>query len=392
MKIHECGPGTIAAWGGEERPAAFGAVQVPIVQSAPFGYPDVDTWLKAARGDSDGHLYSRHSNPTVAVFEEKLRLLEGAEAATAFASGMAAISDTLFALARPGDRIVALAECYGGTSRLFLEFLPAFGIEVELVRAGEDDALQRAVAHGCRLLYLETPTNPTLRIVDLRRACTAARRQDAVSIVDNTLASPINQSPIALGADLVLHSATKFLGGHDDAIGGVLAGRAGLVGRVRRYREINGASLGAFQAYLLLRGLKTLELRIARQNANAMAMARFLSGHPSVAEVCYPGLESHPGHAIANRQMRGYGGVLSFSLHGDFAATCRVVDALRLAHRAASLGSVNTLAGPPCATSHVECSAEERMQLGIPESMVRYSCGIENFDDLRDDMAAALER
>lgn len=391
MDIGRCEPGTVSVWGGEERPGAFGAVQVPIVQSAPFGYPDVESWIEAATGRRPGYLYSRHANPTVAVFEEKLRLLESAEAATAFASGMAAISGALYALTRSGDRIVSLAECYGGTARLFLEFLPAHGVEVELVAAGDAEALDRAIARGCRLVHLETPTNPTLRIVDLRRACAAARAAGAVSVVDNTFASPINQSPLALGADLVVHSATKFLGGHDDAMGGVLAGRAELVDRVRRYRDITGASLGAFSAYLLLRGLKTLELRIARQNANALAMARFLERHPAVADVFHPGLERHPGHAVAAAQMRGYGGVLAFALHGGFAAARRFVDALGLVHRAASLGSVNTLAGLPCTTSHVECSREERGRLGIPESLVRYSCGIENFEDLRRDVAAALE-
>jgi cystathionine gamma-synthase len=385
-------PATIAAWGGEETPLAFGAAQVPIVQSAPFAYPDIDSWLDVALERTAGHIYSRNTNPTVGVFEEKVRLLERAEAATSFASGMAAISNALFTFVRPGDRIVSISDSYGGTSKLFLEFLPQMGVEVELVETGDGDALDAAIARGCTIVYLETPTNPTLKVVDLERAIASAKRAGAISIVDNTFATPINQLPILLGADLVAHSATKFLGGHDDAMGGVLAGRADLVRKVYHYREITGGSLGAFAAYLLLRGIKTLELRVHRQNETAMAMARYLDDHPKVTEVFYPGLESHKGHDVAKRQMTGFGGVLSFSVGDDFDATKRFLNALKLAHRAASLGSVNTLAGPPCTTSHVECSAAERAQLGIPETLVRYSCGIESFDDLRADVAAALER
>ena len=248
-----------------------------------------------------------------------------------------------------------------------------------------------AIAHGCKVVYLETPTNPTLKIIDLRRAIAAAKRVAATTIVDNTFATPINQLPISLGADLVVHSATKFLGGHDDAMGGILAGRSDLVSQVHHYREINGACLSAMSAYLLLRGLKTIELRVARQNATALSMARFLSAHPAVESVFYPGLETHRDHSVAAAQMTGFGGVLSFAVKGSFDACTRFLNALRLAQRAASLGSVNTLAGPPRTTSHVECSVEERAKLGIPESLVRYSCGIENFEDLRADVEQALK-
>jgi len=382
--------GTIAVRGGEEHPLALGAAQVPIFQCAAFAYPDIETWQEAALGHADGDIYSRNSNPTVRVFEEKVRLLEGAAAATSFASGMAAISNTLFALLRPGDRVVSVRDTYGGTSKLFLEFLPQMGIKVDLVDTGDHVGLDGAIARGCKLVYLETPTNPTLKIIDLRRAIAAAKRAGSTTIIDNTFATPINQLPVSLGADLVVHSATKFLGGHDDAMGGVLVGRSDLVAQVHHYREINGACLSAFSAYLLLRGLKTLELRVARQNSTALSMARFLSGHHAVESVFYPGLETHRDHAIAAGQMTGFGGVLSFAVKGDFDACKRLLDALRLAQRAASLGSVNTLAGPPRTTSHVECTVEERASLGIPESLVRYSCGIETFEDLRADLEQAL--
>ena len=391
MSSLEFSSGTLAVRGGEERPLALGAAQVPIFQSAAFAYPDIETWQEAALGRAAGDIYSRNTNPTVRVFEEKVRLLERAEAATSYASGMAAISNTLFALLRPGDRVVSITDTYGGTAKLFLKFLPDMGIKVDLIETGDHAGLDAAIAKGCKVVYLETPTNPTLKVIDLRRAIAAAKSVGATTVVDNTFATPINQLPISLGGDLVVHSATKFLGGHDDAMGGVLVGRSDLVSQVYHYREINGACLSAMSAYLLLRGLKTIELRVARQNATASSMARYLSEHPAVQSVFYPGLETHRDHSIAAAQMSGFGGVLSFAVQGDVNASTRFLNALRLAQRAASLGSVNTLAGPPRTTSHVECSAEERAKLGIPESLVRYSCGIENFEDLRADVQQALK-
>ena len=354
MSSPDLSNGTLAVRGGEESPLALGAAQVPIFQSAAFAYPDVETWQAAALGNAAGDIYSRNSNPTVSVFEQKVRLLERAEAATSFASGMAAISNTLFSVLRPGDRVVSVTDTYGGTSKLFLKFLPDMDIKVDLVDTADHAGLEAAILQGCKVVYLETPTNPTLKIIDLRRAIAAAKRVGALTIVDNTFATPINQLPLCLGADLVVHSATKFLGGHDDAMGGILAGRSELVSRAHHYREINGACLSAMSAYLLLRGLKTIELRVTRQNATALSMASYLSAHSAVESVFYPGLESHRDHSIAAAQMTGFGGVLSFAVKGGVDASTRVLNAMRLAQRAASLGSVNTLAGPPRTTSHVE--------------------------------------
>jgi cystathionine gamma-synthase len=390
MSLEGCRQATVGVWGGEERPLAFGAAQVPIVQSVAFAYPDVDSWLAAALGTVPGHIYSRNTNPTVSVFEEKLRLLERGAAATSFASGMAAISNTLFALLKPGDRVVSITDTYGGTSKIFLEILPRMGVSVTLVPTEDAEGLDAAVAAGCRLLYLETPTNPTLKVIDLARAIRACKKAGAISVVDNTFATPINQLPLSLECDLVVHSATKFLGGHDDALGGALVGRADLVDTVFRYREITGATLSAFAAYLLLRGMKTLDLRIQRQNATALGIAQWLESQNGVKQVYYPGLSSHPGHNIARDQMYGFGGVLSFTVEGNFEETKRFLKALKLVHRAASLGSVNTLAGTPATTSHVECTAAQRVQLGIPETLVRYSCGIEDPADLTADISQAL--
>jgi cystathionine gamma-synthase len=381
---------TLSVWGGEESSLLQGATQVPVVYSAAYGYPDLESWLEVALGRRPGHIYSRNTNPTVEAFETKVRLLEGAPAATSFASGMAAISNTLFTLLSPGDRIVSVKDSYGGTNKLFLEFLPRFGVRVDLCDTTDHERIEAAVAAGCRVLYLETPTNPTLKVVDIARLAAAGRRAGAVVVTDNTFATPINQNPLALGADLVIHSATKFLGGHADALGGVVCGDPGLVGRIYHFREITGAALDPMAAFLLIRGMKTLHLRVRQQNESALRIARRLQGHPAVAAVFYPGLETHPQHDIARRQMRGYGGVLSFMLEGGFEAVKRVLPRLRLARRAANLGAVETIAGPPATTSHVECSAAEREAMGIPEGLVRYSVGIEDANDLIADLEQAL--
>lgn len=382
---------TLAVWAGEEKYLMETVTQVPVVHSVSFGYDDLDEWRDVALGKRRGHIYGRNSNPTVAVFEEKVRQLEAAEAATSFATGMAAISNTLFALLGPGDRVVSIKDTYGGTNVLFNEFLPRFGIEVTLCETADAAAIEAEVGRGCALLYLETPTNPTLKVVDIARLAAAAKSAGAVTVVDNTFATPINQSPLALGADLVLHSATKFLGGHADALGGVVCGPAALVDRIFHFREINGATLHPEAAYLLLRGLKTLALRVERQNFNAGRIAAFLDNHPGVARVFYPGLPTHVNHDVAARQMRGFGGVLSFQLASDdFDAVRSFLPKLRYAHRAANLGAVETVVAPPATGSHVELSAEERALAGIPETLIRYSAGIEHVDDLLADLTQAL--
>jgi cystathionine gamma-synthase len=363
---------------------------MPPFHGVTFAYRDLEEWSAVGRGEREGHIYSRNTNPTVAVFEEKVRVLEEGEAATSFATGMAAISNTLFGLLAPGARVVSIADTYGGTNRIFTEFLPRFGVEVTLCPTHDHHAIEEEIAQGCDLLYLETPTNPTLKILDISRFARGAREVGATVVVDNTFATPVNQRPLALGAHLVVHSATKFLGGHSDAMGGVLVGRGELVERVFRFREINGASLDAHSAFLLTRGLKTLELRVERQNANALAVARFLAEHPAVEAVFHPGLPEHPNHEVARRQMQGFGGVLSFSLAGGADAVPRFLSRLTLAHLAASLGSVGTLVGPPATTSHVELTREQRAAAGIPESLIRYSVGIENGEDLLADLEQAL--
>jgi len=387
------GQSTKSIWGGEQEHELYErSTQVPVVHSVSFGYKDIETWHKVALEESQGFIYSRNANPTVRAFEDKVKELEGAQAATSFSSGMAAISNTLATFLKPGERIVSIKDSYGGTNVIFNEFLPPLNIEVSLCETGDYKQIETEIAKGCKVLYLETPTNPTIKITDIERLSIAAKKVGALVVVDNTFATPINQTPLELGADIVLHSASKYLGGHADALGGVICGNKDLVKKVHHYREINGASLAPMDAYSLLRGMKTLKLRVQRQNESAMMIAKYLQSHPAVDQVNYPGLESHPDHDIAKKQMiGGYGGMLSFSVKGGLEAIKKFLPKLEYAHMAANLGCVETVVGPPFTTSHVECSAEERMAAGIPEGLVRYSTGIEDVEDLIADLDQAFK-
>ena len=387
---HKEGPSTRSVHLVTRADPATGAVAAPVVESSAFAYPDLETWRAVALKQAQGHIYSRNSNPTTRLLEEKVAALEGATSATSFATGMAAISTTLFALLSPGDRAVTVRDTYGATYLHFTDILPRFGVNCQVCETEDHAAIEQAVAQGCDVLYLESPTNPVLKVVDLARLAEAARQAGAITIVDNTFATPINQNPLELGADLVIHSATKYLAGHSHVLGGVLCGSQELVERVYRHRELTGPSMQAHTAGLLLRSLKTLGLRVQRHNENALTLARFLEEHPKVERVYYPGLESHPGHEIARRQMRGFGGVLSFSIDGGLEAIGRFLPRLRYAYMAANLGQVETVVGPPAVTSHVECTEEEMAAAGIPPGLVRYSAGIEDVADLRGDLEQAL--
>jgi cystathionine gamma-synthase len=304
---------------------------------------------------------------------------------------MAAISNTLGTFLKSGDRVVSIKDSYGGTNVIFNEFLPPLNIDVSLCETHNHDQIMSEITKGCQVLYLETPTNPTIKITNIKKLSEVAKEVGAIVVVDNTFATPINQNPLALGADIVLHSASKYLGGHADALGGVICGNKKLVDKVYHYREINGATLAPMDAYSLLRGMKTLKLRVERQNESAMIIAKHLQKHPMVEQVNYPGLETHPGHEIAKEQMHGgYGGMLSFSVKGDLEAIKKFLPKLKYAHMAANLGCVETVVGPPLTTSHVECSANERAAAGIPEGLVRYSTGIEDVEDLINDLDQAL--
>ncbi|WP_246031609.1 cystathionine gamma-synthase family protein [Salibacterium salarium] len=381
---------TKAVWAGEKEYRVHGASQVPVVHSVAYTYDDLDHWYEVAVGNEKGHIYGRNTNPTVESFEQKIKELEGAEAATSFSTGMAAISNSLSTFLRPGDRIVSMNDTYGGTNKIFSEFLPQLNINVTLCETGNHEEIEKEVRKGCKILYLETPTNPTVKITDIKRMVKVAKDVGALVFVDNTFATPINQNPLDYGVDLVIHSATKFLGGHADALGGAVCGNKDLVEKVFHYREINGATMDPMSAYLLLRGMKTLHLRLKQSCESALKIAKFLESHEQVDQVFYPGLKNHPGHDIAQKQMRQFGGMLSFSMKGGLEAVRDFLPKLEFANRAANLGAVETTVGPARTTSHVENTPEERAALGIPESLVRYSVGIEDPDDLINDLDCAL--
>src|SRR4029453_16342017 len=335
--------------------------------------------------------YGRYGNPTQRVAERKLASLEGAEDGLLFSSGMAAITTTLFAMLSKGAHVVVTDDAYRRTRQFLLHVLSRYGVEVSVVPAGDYDRLQEAVRPTTRVIFSESPTNPYNRILDLERVADIGRRHRVKTMIDSAFATPINQRPLEFGIDLVIHSATKYLGGHNDLLAGAVLGSASLIGGIRDLQGITGAVPDPFSAYLLIRGIKTLALRVARQNDNAVRLAAFLAAHPKVACVHHPSLPSHPEHAIASRQMDGFGGVVSFELRGDLAAGSRLVDACRLPRIAPSLGGVESLIEQPALMSFYELSSDERLQVGIKDSLIRYSVGIEDADDLIADLRQGLD-
>eukprot|EP01138_Halocafeteria_seosinensis_P006767 gb/GECG01006920.1/.p1 GENE.gb/GECG01006920.1/~~gb/GECG01006920.1/.p1 ORF type:complete len:398 (+),score=54.43 gb/GECG01006920.1/:1-1194(+) len=365
----------------------------PISLGVTYCYDDPNELEEVALNKRKGHVYSRNTNPVTRIVENKLAQLEHGEECVAFSTGMAAISNSLHTFLEPGDRVVSIRHTYGGTSQLFLNFFPKYNVECVLCETEDYEQLEAEARKGCKILYIESPTNPTLRVVDIARMAKVAKEVGAYLFVDNTFATPINQNPIVLGADIVLHSATKYLNGHGDALAGFVVGRKDLVDQIYHYREITGATISPFNAYMVLRGIKTLSLRVKQHNKNAMEIAKYLKKHPKVTEVFYPGLEDHKHHDIAKKQSKdGYGGMLSFTLKGDNVDDVKAfLRKMKVARVAASLGHVDSLVGPPALTSHVECTKEERANLGISEGLVRYSTGIEDHTDLIADLEAALQ-
>jgi cystathionine beta-lyase/cystathionine gamma-synthase len=366
-----------------EDPRVLGAVTTPVFQSAMFEYA----------GETDYHdlKYIRLNNtPNHAALHAKLAALEGAEAALVAASGMGAISAALLGMLRAGDHLLAQDGLYGGTHGLVTEDLPALGIECDLVPGDDPSAWEERLRPTTRALLLETLSNPLLAVPDLEAAVAFARAHGLVTLIDNTFATPLNFRPCALGFDLVLHSATKYLNGHADIVAGAVVGRADLVDRARRKLNHFGASLDPHACFLLARGLRTLAVRVPRHNASALAVARFLAARPEVARVNHPGLESHPGHARAARLFAGFGGMLSFELEGGEAAARRLVGRVQLFVRAPSLGGTESLITRPAATSHLGLAPEERERLGITQGLVRLSIGLEAADDLIADLEQAL--
>jgi cystathionine beta-lyase/cystathionine gamma-synthase len=362
----------------------------PIYETTTFVFENAREVEEYNEGRSQKFLYSRYANPTVTSVERTIAALEGAEAALVLSSGQAATTTALLALCRSGDEIVCSAASYGGTFHLVADLLPKFGISarfVSLEELGRPDAIFSAAT---RLVWFESPINPTLRCVDIAAVASACRARRVTSVVDNTFASPINQQPIALGVDLVMHSATKYLNGHSDVTAGALAGSARLMDEILKVRKLVGAVLDPYAAYALGRGLKTLSVRVDRHNASAMAIARWLANDPRVQAVYYPGLEQHPDHAIARRQMRGFGGMVCVDVRGGYPGAVRFFDRLKVFRRAASLGGVESLCSLPILTSQWGYSDEDLARAGVTKSMARLSVGLEDPDDLIGDLDQAL--
>jgi methionine-gamma-lyase len=363
----------------------------PILPSATHVARDAAEFAEMASQPRHPRFYTRYGNPTHERAAHLIAALEGAEAALMTASGMGAISAVALGLLKAGDLAVGQTSHYMGTTKLFTEVLPRFGVRTKLVDQADTGGLLAAIGEGARLVLVETPVNPTMTITDLAAVAQAARAAGAISVADNTFASPINQRPLDAGIDIVVHSATKYLGGHHDLIAGAVVGSAERIEQIWDTAIVLGATLGAFDAWLLLRGLRTLPLRVARANDNAMAAARFLEGHPLVEAVHYPGLESHPQHALARRQMSGFGGVLAVQIRGGYAPAARFVAALQLFANAVSLGGVESLAVHAAAMWAGTLDDEQMKAAGVQPNLVRLACGIETADDLLDDLARALD-
>lgn len=377
---------------GYDPQAHQGALIPPVYQTSTYAFPTVEHGAACFAGEADGHFYSRISNPTLAVLEQRMASLEGGEAALALASGMGAITSTLWTLLRPGDELIVGLTVYGCTFAFVHHGIGQFGVKVRHVDLDDPVALAAAITPRTRMIFFETPANPTMRLVDIARVVDVARRHDVLVVVDNTYCTPYLQRPLALGADLVVHSATKYLSGHGDITAGLVIGSAALVGRIRLegLKDMTGAVMSPHDASLLMRGIKTLALRMDRHCSNALAVARRLEQAPQVEQVRYPGLESFAQHALAQRQMRLPGGMIAFELRGGVAAGRRFMNALQLFSRAVSLGDAESLAQHPASMTHSAYSPQERLQHGISEGLVRLSVGLEEVDDLLADVEQAL--
>ena len=383
------GDATRAIHSGEPKHGIAAPVSTPIARSSTFTFSSTAEMKRWAEGKSKAYIYTRYGNPTLAVAEARLAELERGEAAVVTASGMAAISSALLAVLKAGEEVIATRQLYGGSYRLMRDILPRFGIRVRHVEADLAGAAQ-LVNSRTRALYVETPTNPTLRVVDLHKAVELARRHNLLSLIDNTFASPILQKPLTMGFDLALHSATKYLSGHSDLIAGAAVGSRKLIDQVRQMVIYLGGSMDPGAAFLLMRGLKTLDVRVRRQCATAMTVAKFLARHPKVARVHYPGLPSHPDHRLAKRQMTGFGSMLAFDLRGGLPAGRRFCDRVRVFLLAASLGGVESLVVLPIYTSHYRMSRQELTSAGVAPGTVRVSVGLEDPEDLIADLKQAL--
>jgi cystathionine gamma-synthase len=387
MKKHKFHQETEAVRGGTSVEKKNGPLATPIYQTSTFEVTDMQEELRLTGSDS---YYTRYGNPTSTVAEKAIAELEGADAALLFASGMSAITTSILALVKSGDHIVAQRDIYGGVIKFLSQWLPKMGIETTFVDTNDIEQHERAIRPNTKLVHIESPTNPNVRVVDLEKVAALAKKRNLITTIDSTFATPINCRPAEWGIDLVLHSGTKYFGGHSDIMCGIAAGRGDLIEQIHKARTTLGGCMDPHAAFLLLRGIKTLAVRVERQNESALKVAEFLSRHPKVTRVHYPLLKSHPDYAIARKQMKGAGGVLSFEVEGTGADACRVAEAMTLFTLAPSLGGVDSLVTIPVLTSHYMIDPELRRKMGVTEQMIRLSVGIEHVDDLIADLEKGL--
>ena len=392
MAKRDQGPGdsTRAVHGGERDQQATDAVTTPIYQTSTFWFRNSEELRRFQEGKTRRDEYGRYGNPTWRAVERKLCSFEGAEAAVLFASGMCAATTIFLALLPKDSHLVITSDCYRRTRQFIREYLTKLGVETSVIDPADTKQLADAIRDDTAIFFTESPTNPYLRVIDLNEAVKVAHARGVKVMIDSTFASPVNHRALADGADLVIHSATKYLGGHNDLLAGVALGSAEAIAPIREAVGVLGGVTDANSAYLLLRGLKTLSLRMERHGDNGLRVARFLEEHPQVRRVWYPGLESHPDYEVARRLMRGFGGVVTFEVDADLEGTCRFIDACRIPYIAPSLGGVETLIEMPAIMSFWDLTPDERLKLGITDSLVRLSCGIEDPHDLIADLEQAL--
>ncbi|MBS3734781.1 MAG: aminotransferase class I/II-fold pyridoxal phosphate-dependent enzyme [Phycisphaerae bacterium] len=386
------GLSTRAIHAGEDRSRYADSITTPIVQTSTYAFKDTAEIAAYTRGGKERFEYGRYGNPTELVAARRLAALEGAEDCVVFSSGMSAVTTTILAMVRAGDHIVITDDAYKKTLEFCSSYLQRFGVGCDIIPFGDYDALDAAVRAETAFIFSESPTNPYLNIFDLEKLRAIAERHGVRTVIDGTFATPINQRPLEWGVDLVIHSGTKYLGGHNDILAGAVLGRRELIDPIRALHKAIGGVIDPHCCYLLLRGMKTLALRVARQNSTAQRVAEFLADHPRVKRVYYPGLPDHPHHGIAARQMSGFGGVVTFDVKGRLADVKRFLDALELCYIAPSLGGVETLITHPASVSYYNQTRKRRYELGITDTLIRLAVGIEEPDDIIADLDQALRK
>jgi methionine-gamma-lyase len=375
---------------GEKLCPLTGSITTPIYQTSNFGYNDLDSLKRTLSDHSKGYFYTRLSNPTFEAVEKKIADLMGTKRALIFSSGMAALTTAIFSLVSAGDHIVSAFDIYGGTFNFFANVLPRFGVTVDLVETADAEKLAASVKPNTKIIFFESPTNPLLKIIDISGIAKIGKLHGVITFIDNTFATSFNQKPLESGIDLEMQSATKYLGGHSDLLGGVVGGSEELIEKVMLFRYVFGGIPDPQSAWLLMRGVKTLKVRMEVHNKNGMEIARFLEKHPSVETIYYPGLKSHPENALAKRQMKGFGGIVSFELRGGVNSVKRFLKKLRIFQLAVSLGGIESLICPPAFTTHRRLSDSQRIKAGITDNLIRLSVGIEDVQDLIEDLDQAL--